>query len=94
MSCREFVNMMGIASLFLSLLFWFALLPKTIPGVHAVHWGISTHVKLWGGAFFLSLPALRRGSRWWIVATLLPLFNVIFVILVVNVGEWLASRPN
>jgi hypothetical protein len=48
---------------------------------------------LWGGAFLLSLVPVVKGSRWWIVAMILPLFNLIFLVLVIGVGEWMASRP-
>jgi hypothetical protein len=93
MSTRPLANTFGVASLLLSLSFWFALLPKYVPGVRLVHWGIGTHMALWGGAFLLSLVPVLKGSRWWIVAMILPFLNFIFLVLVIGIGEWMASRP-
>jgi hypothetical protein len=49
---------------------------------------------LWGGASLLSLVPAIKGSRWWIVAMILPLLNLVFLVLVIGGGEWMASRLN
>jgi hypothetical protein len=90
---KRVINSFGVASLLLSLSFWFALLPKSVPGVRLIHWGIGTHMALWGVAFLLSLVPILKGSRWWIVAMILPFLNLIFVVFIIGVGEWMASRP-
>jgi hypothetical protein len=94
MSTKSLANSFGVASVLLSLSFWFAFLPKSVPGVRLVYWGIATHMALWGGAFLLSLVPAVKGSRWWIVAMILPLLNLTFLVLVISGGEWMASRPN
>jgi hypothetical protein len=48
---------------------------------------------LWVIAVLLALVPLSKGSRWWLVAAILPFFNAMFVFLTVNLAEWLASRP-
>lgn len=91
---KRMVNSFGVASLLLSLSSWFAFLPKSIPGVRLVRsGGVGTHVVLWGVALLLSLPAVLKGSRWWVVAMILPFLNFVLVVLVIGLGEWMASRP-
>jgi hypothetical protein len=86
-------NALGGISLLLSLSFWFALLPTSIPGVRFVHWGVGTHMALWLVAFVLSLVPVVKGSRWWLIAMVLPFLNFVFVVVVTGIGEWMASRP-
>jgi hypothetical protein len=86
-------NAFGVASVLISLSFWFAFLPKSIPGVRFVSWGIGVHMILWGVAFLFALVPVIRGSRWWTVALLLPFLNLLFVILIAVIGEHIASGP-
>jgi hypothetical protein len=90
---KRVANAFGVASLLLSLCFWFALLPKSVPGVRLIHWGVGAHMALWGVAFVLSMVPVLKGSRWWMVAMILPFLNFIFLVLVIGIGEWMASRP-
>ena len=90
---KRLANCLGTASLLLSLSFWFALLPRSVPGVRLIHWGIGVHMTLWGIAFLLALVPVVKGSRGWLVAMVLPLLNLAFLVFVVGVGEWMASRP-
>ena len=90
---RRLANSFGIASLLLSLLFWFAMLPASVPGVRLIKWGVGTHLILWAAALLLALVPVLKGSRRWIVAMLLPFLNLIFVIVIIGLGEWIASRP-
>ena len=90
---RRVANGFGVASLLLSLSFWFALLPKSAPGVRLIHWGVGTHMALWGVAFLFSLVPVLKGSRRWMVAMILPFLNLLFLVLVIGIGEWMASRP-
>lgn len=93
MSERRLCNIFGVASLLLSLLFWFALLPKSVPGVRFIHWGVDVHLILWAVAFVLALVAVAKGSRRWVIAMVVPLINLGFLVFIIGVGEWMASRP-
>ncbi len=90
---RRLANGFGVASLVLSLSFWFALLPSSVPGVRFLSWGLGTHLILWGAAFLLALVPVGKGSRRWIVAMLLPFLNLAFLIFIIGMGEWICSRP-
>src|SRR5216117_580643 len=87
-------NAVGVLSILISLSFWFASLPQIVPGVHLLNGvSITTYLLLWIVAFILALIPVSRGSRWWILALLLPFMNLGFVVLVALIGEWMASRP-
>jgi hypothetical protein len=87
---KRLANSFGLASLLLSLIFWFALLPARVPGVRLIHWGVGTHMILWAVAFLLAVVAVLKGSRRWAVAMILPFLNLGFLILIIGVGEWMA----
>jgi hypothetical protein len=86
-------NGCGVLSIALSLLFWFALLPTSVPGVGFIRLGVGVHLVLWAIAFVLAVIPVSKGSRWWILAMILPFANLAFLVIVIGLGEWISSRP-
>jgi hypothetical protein len=92
---KRLANSLGAVSVLISLSFWFAFLPQSVPGVRVLQGvSVTVYMALWVIALLLALVPVATGSRWWIVAVILPFINILFVIAVVGIAEWMASRPN
>jgi len=91
---QRLYNALGIVSVLISMSFWLAYLPGSVPGVRLLNAvSIPTYMILWIIAVVLALLPLASVSRWWIIAVLLPFANALFVIAIALLGEWMASRP-
>ena len=77
LNIRKRPNQFGIASLVLSVAFWaYVYTAKDVPSAS----NIVGLVAALGGAFIAALIAAVRGSKWWLLALLSPLYAVVFLL--------------
>ncbi len=81
LTTRRSSNVFGFGSLVISLLFWaFVYAVPLLPSLGRFKFPVELPATALFVAFLFGLVAAVRGSKWWLVALLLPLYGAVFLL--------------
>ena len=87
MGRKRVADLMGWTSLLCSVAFWVMLAAFLVNGPSKVDMTFGQWTWVWGIAVLLALGAAAMGSRRWALAALLPVFNFLSLVVLLNLQE-------